>query len=156
MTKLTLETGEDNWTALLPFALFHVKNTLGTFKLTPYEILYGGASPAHLSKESVRSFKIQHWSFIVYMHESPRSGQKHCLGAAQGGLRTRRFDGTSPVPGGRYSSRQMTSSWQSRTSLERPLHRATDHPHCCQSRRHLCLDSCLSHKANSCRINPLG
>jgi hypothetical protein len=45
LTKLTLETIENYWTALLPFALFRVKNTLGKFKLTPYEIRYGGASP---------------------------------------------------------------------------------------------------------------
>lgn len=32
MTKLTLETGEDNWTALPPFALFHIRNTLGKSK----------------------------------------------------------------------------------------------------------------------------
>jgi hypothetical protein len=42
---LTLETGRDDWTSLLPFALFHVRNTLGKFKLTPYEILYGGGTP---------------------------------------------------------------------------------------------------------------
>ena len=45
LTKLTLETGGNNWTALFPFALFPIRNTLGKFKLTPYEILYGGASP---------------------------------------------------------------------------------------------------------------
>jgi hypothetical protein len=40
LTKLTLETSENYWTALLPFALFCVRNTPGKFKLTPYEILY--------------------------------------------------------------------------------------------------------------------
>jgi hypothetical protein len=45
LSKLTLETSENYWTALLPFALFPVKNTLGKFKLTPYEILYGGPPP---------------------------------------------------------------------------------------------------------------
>lgn len=39
---MTLETSGNDWTALLPFALFHVRNTPGKFKLTPYEILYGG------------------------------------------------------------------------------------------------------------------
>ena len=48
LTKLTLETSENYWTALLPFALFPVKNTLGTFKLTPYEILYGEGLPCSL------------------------------------------------------------------------------------------------------------
>jgi hypothetical protein len=42
LTKLTIETGGNYWIALLPFALFHVRNTLGNLKLTPYEILYGG------------------------------------------------------------------------------------------------------------------
>jgi transposase InsO family protein len=45
LSKLTLETGENYWTALLPFALFPVKNTLGKFKLTPYGILHGGPPP---------------------------------------------------------------------------------------------------------------
>ena len=48
LTKLTLETGRDDWTSLLPFALFHVRNTLGKFKLTPYEILYGEGLPRSL------------------------------------------------------------------------------------------------------------
>ena len=48
LIKLIVETGGNYWTAFLPFALFHVKNTLGTFKLTPYEILYGGVLPRSL------------------------------------------------------------------------------------------------------------
>ena len=50
LTKLILETGRNYWTALLPFALFRVKNTLGTFKLTPYEILYWGREPPLLTE----------------------------------------------------------------------------------------------------------
>jgi hypothetical protein len=42
LTKLALETGGKDWTALLFFALFRVRNTPGRFKLTPYEILLGG------------------------------------------------------------------------------------------------------------------
>jgi transposase InsO family protein len=42
LTKLALETIGKEWTALLPFALFQVRNTPGQFKLTPYEILCGG------------------------------------------------------------------------------------------------------------------
>jgi hypothetical protein len=45
LTKLTLETGGNDWTALLPFALFRIMNTPGKFKLTPYKILYGGPPP---------------------------------------------------------------------------------------------------------------
>jgi hypothetical protein len=41
LTKLTIETGRNDWIALLPFTLFHVRNTPGKLKLTPYEILYG-------------------------------------------------------------------------------------------------------------------
>ena len=47
LTKLTLETGGNDWTALLPFALFHVRNILRKFKLTLYEILYGCPLPPH-------------------------------------------------------------------------------------------------------------
>jgi hypothetical protein len=46
LTKLTIETGGNDWIALLLFALFRVRNILGKLKLTPYEILWGGvASP---------------------------------------------------------------------------------------------------------------
>lgn len=45
LTKLALETGEKDWTALLPFALFRVQNTPGKFKLTPFEFLHGGPPP---------------------------------------------------------------------------------------------------------------
>ena len=45
LTKLTIETGGNDWIALLPFALIHVRNTLGKFKLTPYEKLYVGPPP---------------------------------------------------------------------------------------------------------------
>lgn len=47
---MILETGENDWTALLPFALFRVKNTPGKFKLTPYEILYGGGGAPPLTE----------------------------------------------------------------------------------------------------------
>ena len=45
LTKLILETSGNDWKALLPFSLFRVRNTPGKFKLTPYEILYGGPPP---------------------------------------------------------------------------------------------------------------
>ena len=45
LTKLTIETSRNDWIALLPFALFPVRNTLGKLKLTPYETLYGGGAP---------------------------------------------------------------------------------------------------------------
>ena len=45
LTKLALETSEKDWTALLPFALFRVRNTLGFYKLIPNEILCGGPLP---------------------------------------------------------------------------------------------------------------
>ena len=45
LTKLTTETGINDWIALLPFVLFRVRNTPGQFGLTPYELLYGGPPP---------------------------------------------------------------------------------------------------------------
>ncbi|KAK1327392.1 LOW QUALITY PROTEIN: hypothetical protein QTO34_014196 [Cnephaeus nilssonii] len=45
MTKLSLETGITDWTVLLFFALFRVRNTPGSLKLTPFEILYGAHPP---------------------------------------------------------------------------------------------------------------
>ena len=43
LTKLTAETGANDWIALLPFVLFRVRNISGQFRLTPYELLYEGA-----------------------------------------------------------------------------------------------------------------
>lgn len=45
LTKLTTETGINDWMALLPFVLFRVRNTPGQFGLTPYKLLYGGPPP---------------------------------------------------------------------------------------------------------------
>ena len=45
LTKLTAETGANNWIALIPFVLFRVKNTPGQFGLTPYKSLYRGPPP---------------------------------------------------------------------------------------------------------------
>nr|UUG66872.1 MAG: pol protein [Gammaretrovirus sp.] len=46
LTKLSIETGDSDWTALLPFALFRARNTpQGPLKLTPFEILYGTPPP---------------------------------------------------------------------------------------------------------------
>lgn len=59
MAKLSLETGGNNWTALLPYALFRACNTPGPFKLTPYEILFGAHPPLvamhHLSPPKTHS-----------------------------------------------------------------------------------------------------
>ncbi|KAF0883722.1 POL1 protein, partial [Crocuta crocuta] len=44
LTKLTLETGGD-WVALLPFALFQVRNSPYQMGLTPFEIMYGKPAP---------------------------------------------------------------------------------------------------------------
>lgn len=45
MSKLSLETGITDWTVLLPFALFRIRNTPGSLKLTPFEVLYGTHPP---------------------------------------------------------------------------------------------------------------
>lgn len=59
MTKLSLETGGNDWTALLPYALFRVCNTPGPFKLTPFEMLFGAHPPLvamhHLSPPETHS-----------------------------------------------------------------------------------------------------
>lgn len=44
LTKLTLETGGD-WVALLPFALFRVRNSPYMLGLTPFEIMFGRPPP---------------------------------------------------------------------------------------------------------------
>ena len=45
LTKLTAETGINDWMALLPFVLFRIRNNPGQFGLTPYELLFGGPPP---------------------------------------------------------------------------------------------------------------
>ncbi|XP_053446530.1 uncharacterized protein LOC128585432 [Nycticebus coucang] len=45
LTKLSVETGITDWTVLLPYALFRVRNTPTPFKLTPFELLYGAPPP---------------------------------------------------------------------------------------------------------------
>ncbi|XP_054571379.1 uncharacterized protein LOC129148940 [Eptesicus fuscus] len=52
LTKLTLETGIQDWTMLLPYALFRARNTPSPsmYNLTPFEILYG--TPPPISKMS--------------------------------------------------------------------------------------------------------
>lgn len=45
ITKLSLETGVADWIALLPYALFRVRNTPNFLNVTPFEILYGTTPP---------------------------------------------------------------------------------------------------------------
>lgn len=44
LTKLVAETGGD-WVALLPFALYRVRNSPYQLGLTPFEIMYGIPPP---------------------------------------------------------------------------------------------------------------
>ena len=46
LTKLTLETGRNDWTALLPYALFRVRNTPGALGLTPFKLMFGAPHPS--------------------------------------------------------------------------------------------------------------
>lgn len=46
LTKLSIETGITDWAVLLPYALFRARNTLGRFRLTPFELIYGSPPPA--------------------------------------------------------------------------------------------------------------
>ena len=52
LTKLTLETGGNDWTALLPYALFRVQNTPRTSGLTPFELMFGAPPPLYMTIES--------------------------------------------------------------------------------------------------------
>lgn len=49
LTKLVLETGGNDWTALLPYALFRVRNSPGPFGLTPFELMFGAPPPIYMS-----------------------------------------------------------------------------------------------------------
>jgi hypothetical protein len=55
LTKLTAETGANDWIALLPFLIFRVRNTPGQFGLTPYKLLYRGGGPPLVKIASVHS-----------------------------------------------------------------------------------------------------
>ncbi|XP_045661053.1 endogenous retrovirus group FC1 Env polyprotein [Ursus americanus] len=55
ITKLSLETGVADWIALLPYALFRVRNTPNFLNVTPFEILYGTTPPLASIHENVTS-----------------------------------------------------------------------------------------------------
>jgi hypothetical protein len=44
LSKLAIETGRD-WVALLPYAIFQVRNSPYVHGLTPFKILYGAPPP---------------------------------------------------------------------------------------------------------------
>jgi hypothetical protein len=52
LTKLTLETGGNDWTALLPYALFRVRNTPGALGLTPFELMFRVPPPLYVTVEN--------------------------------------------------------------------------------------------------------
>ena len=52
LTKLTLVTGGSDWTALLPYALFRVRNTPGASGLTPFELMFGVPLPIYVTVEN--------------------------------------------------------------------------------------------------------
>jgi hypothetical protein len=52
LTKMALETGGNDWTALLPYALFRAQNTPGASCLTPFELMYGAPPPIYVTVES--------------------------------------------------------------------------------------------------------
>ncbi|KAF0880498.1 POL1 protein, partial [Crocuta crocuta] len=60
LTKLTLETGGD-WVALLPFALYRVRNSPYQMGLTPFEIMFGMAPPIipNLQAQVINEFEDQ-------------------------------------------------------------------------------------------------
>ena len=86
LTKLVAETGRD-WVALLPFALYRVRNSPYQLGLTPFEIMYGIPPPiipnlkAEVLKETddqkllfcLRSFQHSHrdtWKRLKALYES--------------------------------------------------------------------------------------
>ena len=52
LTKIASETGENDWTALLPYALLRAWNTPGAFGLIPFELMYGAPPPIYVTVES--------------------------------------------------------------------------------------------------------
>ena len=52
LTKLTLETSGNDWTALLPYALFRAQNTPRASGLTPFGLMYGAPLPIFVTVES--------------------------------------------------------------------------------------------------------
>jgi hypothetical protein len=52
LTKLTLETGGNDWTALLPHALFRARNTPRASGLAPFELMFGVPPPIYVTVES--------------------------------------------------------------------------------------------------------
>ena len=52
MTKLTLETRGNDWTALLPYALFRVRYTPGASGLTAFELMFGVSLPIYVTVEN--------------------------------------------------------------------------------------------------------
>ena len=49
LTKIALESGGSDWTAVLPYALFRVRNTPGPLGLTPFELMYGAPPPIFMT-----------------------------------------------------------------------------------------------------------
>ncbi|KAK1334887.1 hypothetical protein QTO34_004458 [Cnephaeus nilssonii] len=62
MTKLSIETGFSDWTALLPYALFRARNTPNSVGLTPFELLFGAPPP----------LAVDPWSDVSQLH-APQS-----------------------------------------------------------------------------------
>jgi hypothetical protein len=51
-TLTKLETGRNDWTALLPYTLFWVQNTPGASGITPFELMFGAPSPIYVTVEN--------------------------------------------------------------------------------------------------------
>ena len=49
LTKIALESGGSDWTAVLPYALFRVRNTPGPLGLTPFKLMYGAPPPIFMT-----------------------------------------------------------------------------------------------------------
>ncbi|XP_059537141.1 uncharacterized protein LOC132226566 [Myotis daubentonii] len=66
LTKLTMETGGD-WVALLPYALYRVRNSPYTLGFTPYEIMFGRPPPIipNLKADLLAEFENQELSLSL-------------------------------------------------------------------------------------------
>ena len=49
---MTLETRGNDWTTLLPYALFRVRYTPGASGLTPFELMFGVSLPIYVTVEN--------------------------------------------------------------------------------------------------------
>jgi hypothetical protein len=95
LSKLAIETGGD-WVALLPNAIFRVRNSPYVHGLTPFEILYGAPPPIVVqtlpgqdpstapnylaSLKALQEVQQEIWPLVRYLYETKdTSNPDHCI-----------------------------------------------------------------------------